>query len=121
MTSPFQRALLHYAVRRKQAELRRGIIRNDSLWDKLVFNRIQVRLKNAGGYIYISMESVLLTGLRSNMMINFSINSTARLLVRSLYIFFLNNKKILICHVKMNGVRIRFEAVSEFHLAISSL
>ncbi|XP_041855101.1 long-chain-fatty-acid--CoA ligase 1 [Melanotaenia boesemani] len=44
VTSPFGRALLHFAVRRKQAELRSGIMRNNSLWDKLVFNKIQASL-----------------------------------------------------------------------------
>lgn len=44
VTSPLQRALLHYAVGRKQAELCRGIVRNNSLWDKLVFKKIQVRV-----------------------------------------------------------------------------
>lgn len=42
VNSPLRRALLHYAVRRKQAELRSGVVRNNSLWDKLVFNKIQV-------------------------------------------------------------------------------
>uniref|UniRef100_A0A3B5MDS9 Arachidonate--CoA ligase n=1 Tax=Xiphophorus couchianus TaxID=32473 RepID=A0A3B5MDS9_9TELE len=37
-------ALLHYAVGRKQAELCRGIVRNNSLWDKLVFKKIQASL-----------------------------------------------------------------------------
>uniref|UniRef100_A0A671VEP3 Arachidonate--CoA ligase n=1 Tax=Sparus aurata TaxID=8175 RepID=A0A671VEP3_SPAAU len=44
VTSPLRRALLHYAVRRKQAELSSGVVRNNSLWDKLVFNRIQANL-----------------------------------------------------------------------------
>uniref|UniRef100_A0A8C4HIP7 Arachidonate--CoA ligase n=1 Tax=Dicentrarchus labrax TaxID=13489 RepID=A0A8C4HIP7_DICLA len=44
VTSPLRRALLHYAVRRKQAELSSGVVRNNSLWDKLVFNRIQASL-----------------------------------------------------------------------------
>ena len=43
MTSPLWRALLRYAVRRKQAELSSGVVRNNSFWDRLVFNRIQVR------------------------------------------------------------------------------
>jgi len=42
VTSPLRRALLHFAVRRKQAELSSGVVRNNSLWDRLVFNRIQV-------------------------------------------------------------------------------
>ncbi|XP_061584896.1 long-chain-fatty-acid--CoA ligase 1 isoform X2 [Cololabis saira] len=41
LSSPFWRALLQYAVRRKQAELSSGIVRNNSLWDKLVFKKIQ--------------------------------------------------------------------------------
>ncbi|KAM4616710.1 long-chain-fatty-acid--CoA ligase 1 isoform 3-T5 [Polymixia lowei] len=44
VTSPLRRALLHYAVRRKQAELSSGVVRNNSLWDRLVFNRIQTSL-----------------------------------------------------------------------------
>ncbi|XP_024130954.1 long-chain-fatty-acid--CoA ligase 1 [Oryzias melastigma] len=42
--SPLGRALLHFAVQRKQAELSRGIIRNNSLWDKLMFNKIQASM-----------------------------------------------------------------------------
>uniref|UniRef100_A0AAR2LM42 Arachidonate--CoA ligase n=1 Tax=Pygocentrus nattereri TaxID=42514 RepID=A0AAR2LM42_PYGNA len=44
MTSPLRRAILHYAVRRKQAELSSGIVRNNSVWDRLVFNKIQASL-----------------------------------------------------------------------------
>uniref|UniRef100_A0A674AKZ9 Arachidonate--CoA ligase n=1 Tax=Salmo trutta TaxID=8032 RepID=A0A674AKZ9_SALTR len=44
VTSPLRRAVLHYAVRRKQAELSSGVVRNNSLWDRLVFNRIQANL-----------------------------------------------------------------------------
>ncbi|XP_019131516.2 long-chain-fatty-acid--CoA ligase 1 [Larimichthys crocea] len=44
VNSPLRRALLHYAVKRKQAELSSGVVRNNSLWDKLVFNRIQASL-----------------------------------------------------------------------------
>ncbi|KAG7281283.1 hypothetical protein CRUP_030966 [Coryphaenoides rupestris] len=39
--SPLRRAVLQYAVRRKQAELSSGVVRNNSLWDRLLFNRIQ--------------------------------------------------------------------------------
>ncbi|XP_078269628.1 long-chain-fatty-acid--CoA ligase 5 [Rhinoraja longicauda] len=38
---PFKRWVLNIALRSKQADLSRGIIRNDSLWDKLFFNKIQ--------------------------------------------------------------------------------
>uniref|UniRef100_A0A8C0YIH4 Arachidonate--CoA ligase n=1 Tax=Cyprinus carpio carpio TaxID=630221 RepID=A0A8C0YIH4_CYPCA len=36
--------ILHYAVRRKQAELSSGVVRNNSLWDRLIFNKIQASL-----------------------------------------------------------------------------
>uniref|UniRef100_A0AAQ5X2U9 Long-chain-fatty-acid--CoA ligase n=1 Tax=Amphiprion ocellaris TaxID=80972 RepID=A0AAQ5X2U9_AMPOC len=54
VTSPFRRALLHYAVRRKQAELSSGVVRNNSLWDKLVFNRIQ---SNLGGNLRFALTA----------------------------------------------------------------
>lgn len=37
-----KRWILEFAAGRKKAEVRNGIIRNDSLWDKLFFNKIQV-------------------------------------------------------------------------------
>nr|XP_045009017.1 long-chain-fatty-acid--CoA ligase 6 isoform X1 [Jaculus jaculus] len=39
-----KRWLLEFAARRKQAEVRSGIIRNDSVWDELFFNKIQASL-----------------------------------------------------------------------------
>uniref|UniRef100_A0A8C2KZ96 Arachidonate--CoA ligase n=1 Tax=Cyprinus carpio TaxID=7962 RepID=A0A8C2KZ96_CYPCA len=44
VTSPLRRALLHYGVRRKQAELSSGGGRNNSVWDRLIFNKIQASL-----------------------------------------------------------------------------
>ncbi|XP_055502821.1 long-chain-fatty-acid--CoA ligase 5 [Leucoraja erinacea] len=41
---PFKRGLLNFALRSKQAELSRGIIRNDSFWDKLIFNKVQATM-----------------------------------------------------------------------------
>ncbi|XP_060097656.1 long-chain-fatty-acid--CoA ligase 5 isoform X2 [Heteronotia binoei] len=37
----FKRLLLNIAVARKHAEVKQGILRNTSIWDKLVFNKIQ--------------------------------------------------------------------------------
>uniref|UniRef100_A0A1A8S358 Long-chain-fatty-acid--CoA ligase n=1 Tax=Nothobranchius rachovii TaxID=451742 RepID=A0A1A8S358_9TELE len=54
VSSPFKRLLLNYAVRRKQAELRDGIVRNNSLWDKLVFNKIQASL---GGNVRFALTA----------------------------------------------------------------
>ncbi|KAK7934162.1 hypothetical protein WMY93_005058 [Mugilogobius chulae] len=44
VTSPLRRALLNYAVKRKLAELSSGFVRNNTLWDKLVFKKIQASL-----------------------------------------------------------------------------
>ncbi|XP_010154059.1 PREDICTED: long-chain-fatty-acid--CoA ligase 6 isoform X3 [Eurypyga helias] len=43
-----KRWILEFAAKRKKAEVRSGIIRNDSLWDKLFFNKIQASL---GGHV----------------------------------------------------------------------
>uniref|UniRef100_A0A8C5H0M7 Long-chain-fatty-acid--CoA ligase n=1 Tax=Gouania willdenowi TaxID=441366 RepID=A0A8C5H0M7_GOUWI len=40
--SQFKRWLLNFAAKRKGAEVSSGIIRSDSMWDKIFFNRIQV-------------------------------------------------------------------------------
>ncbi|KAK1343271.1 hypothetical protein QTO34_016049 [Cnephaeus nilssonii] len=40
--TPLKRWLLEFAAKRKHAEVRSGIIRNDSIWDELFFNKIQV-------------------------------------------------------------------------------
>ncbi|KAF7238053.1 Long-chain-fatty-acid--CoA ligase 1, partial [Varanus komodoensis] len=37
----FKRWILDFASKRKEAELRSGIIRNNSLWDKMIFRKIQ--------------------------------------------------------------------------------
>ncbi|XP_068391933.1 long-chain-fatty-acid--CoA ligase 6 isoform X7 [Eschrichtius robustus] len=39
-----KRWLLEFAAKRKQAEVRSGIIRNDSIWDELFFHKIQAGL-----------------------------------------------------------------------------
>uniref|UniRef100_A0A8C2Q9C9 Arachidonate--CoA ligase n=1 Tax=Cyprinus carpio TaxID=7962 RepID=A0A8C2Q9C9_CYPCA len=44
VSATHQRALLHYGVRRKQAELSSGGGRNNSVWDRLIFNKIQASL-----------------------------------------------------------------------------
>ncbi|KAJ8383443.1 hypothetical protein AAFF_G00220390 [Aldrovandia affinis] len=42
--TPLKRWLLDFASRRKEAELRSGIVRTDSMWDKLIFNKVQASL-----------------------------------------------------------------------------
>uniref|UniRef100_A0A8B9J0R1 Arachidonate--CoA ligase n=1 Tax=Amazona collaria TaxID=241587 RepID=A0A8B9J0R1_9PSIT len=44
VNTSLKRWVLEFAARRKKAEVRKGIIRNDSLWDKLFFNKIQASL-----------------------------------------------------------------------------
>ncbi|XP_022068492.1 long-chain-fatty-acid--CoA ligase 1-like [Acanthochromis polyacanthus] len=39
-----KRWLLGFAYRRKQAEVMKGIIRRDSIWDRLIFNKVQASL-----------------------------------------------------------------------------
>uniref|UniRef100_H3CXM8 long-chain-fatty-acid--CoA ligase n=1 Tax=Tetraodon nigroviridis TaxID=99883 RepID=H3CXM8_TETNG len=42
--STVKRWLLGFAFRRKEAELRRGIMRRDSIWDRLIFRKVQASL-----------------------------------------------------------------------------
>ncbi|XP_053474900.1 long-chain-fatty-acid--CoA ligase 1a isoform X1 [Ictalurus furcatus] len=42
--TPLKRWLLDFATRRKESEMRSGIVRKDSMWDKLIFNKVQVSL-----------------------------------------------------------------------------
>ncbi|XP_004836689.1 long-chain-fatty-acid--CoA ligase 6 isoform X2 [Heterocephalus glaber] len=46
--TPLKRWLLEFAAKRKQAEVHSGIIRNNSIWDELFFNKIQASL---GGHV----------------------------------------------------------------------
>ncbi|XP_038546151.1 long-chain-fatty-acid--CoA ligase 1 isoform X3 [Canis lupus familiaris] len=63
-----KRWLLDFASKRKEAELRSGIIRNNSLWDKLIFHKIQSSL---GGKVRLMItgaapvSSTVLTFLRA--------------------------------------------------------
>uniref|UniRef100_A0A4W3IAJ6 Arachidonate--CoA ligase n=1 Tax=Callorhinchus milii TaxID=7868 RepID=A0A4W3IAJ6_CALMI len=42
--SPLKKGLLDFAIARKKAEVLDGIVRNDSIWDKLVFNKVQASM-----------------------------------------------------------------------------
>ncbi|KAK2820668.1 hypothetical protein Q5P01_023627 [Channa striata] len=42
--SPFKKWLLNFAVERKYAEVKEGIIRNNSIWDRLIFHKLQESL-----------------------------------------------------------------------------
>ncbi|XP_007572054.1 long-chain-fatty-acid--CoA ligase 5 [Poecilia formosa] len=43
-TSPFQKWLLNFAAERKYAEVKDGIVRKNSIWDKLIFHKVQESL-----------------------------------------------------------------------------
>ncbi|XP_008312348.1 long-chain-fatty-acid--CoA ligase 5 [Cynoglossus semilaevis] len=49
-SSAFKKWLLNFAVERKYAEVREGIIRKNSLWDKLIFHKVQASL---GGHVRV--------------------------------------------------------------------
>lgn len=40
--TPLKRFLLNFAISCKFNEVKKGIIRRDSIWDKLIFNKVQV-------------------------------------------------------------------------------
>ncbi|KAG7225832.1 hypothetical protein INR49_014353 [Caranx melampygus] len=42
--TPLKRWLLDFAYRRKEAELKNGVVRKDSMWDKLIFKKVQASL-----------------------------------------------------------------------------
>lgn len=42
--TPLKRWILNFAYRRKEAELTKGIVRRDSIWDRLVFSKVQASL-----------------------------------------------------------------------------
>ncbi|NXN20026.1 ACSL5 ligase, partial [Indicator maculatus] len=48
--TPVKRCVLNLAVMMKKAELKQGIVRNDSIWDQLVFKKVQ---KTMGGRVRI--------------------------------------------------------------------
>ncbi|NXN21452.1 ACSL5 ligase, partial [Nycticryphes semicollaris] len=48
--SPVKRCLLNFAVTMKTAEIKQGIIRNDSIWDELIFKKVQ---ETMGGRVRI--------------------------------------------------------------------
>uniref|UniRef100_A0A8C7M8M2 Arachidonate--CoA ligase n=1 Tax=Oncorhynchus kisutch TaxID=8019 RepID=A0A8C7M8M2_ONCKI len=42
--TPFKKWLLNFAINRKLAEVKEGVIRKDSIWDKLIFHKVQESL-----------------------------------------------------------------------------
>ncbi|XP_019955942.2 long-chain-fatty-acid--CoA ligase 1a isoform X2 [Paralichthys olivaceus] len=42
--TPLKRWLLDFAFRRKEAEMKNGVVRTDSMWDKLIFKKVQASL-----------------------------------------------------------------------------
>uniref|UniRef100_A0A674B700 Arachidonate--CoA ligase n=1 Tax=Salmo trutta TaxID=8032 RepID=A0A674B700_SALTR len=42
--TPFKKWLLNFAIDRKLAEVKEGVIRKDSIWDKLIFHKVQESL-----------------------------------------------------------------------------
>ncbi|XP_058496329.1 long-chain-fatty-acid--CoA ligase 1a isoform X1 [Solea solea] len=42
--TPLKRWVLDFAFRRKEAEMKNGVVRRDSMWDKLIFKKVQASL-----------------------------------------------------------------------------
>uniref|UniRef100_A0A8C9VHU2 Arachidonate--CoA ligase n=1 Tax=Scleropages formosus TaxID=113540 RepID=A0A8C9VHU2_SCLFO len=42
--TPFKKWLLNFAIQKKLSEVKRGVIRKDSVWDKLIFHKLQASL-----------------------------------------------------------------------------
>uniref|UniRef100_A0AAY4BDN2 Long-chain-fatty-acid--CoA ligase n=1 Tax=Denticeps clupeoides TaxID=299321 RepID=A0AAY4BDN2_9TELE len=42
--TPLKRWLLDFATRRKESEMKSGVVRKDSMWDKLIFSKVQASL-----------------------------------------------------------------------------
>lgn len=51
-SSPVKKWLLDFASRRKEAEMNSGIMRRDSIWDKLIFRKVQA---NLGGRVRLML------------------------------------------------------------------
>jgi long-chain acyl-CoA synthetase len=66
-SSPIKKAILKLALARKETELRRCILRRDSIWDKLVFRKVQ---ESMGGRVRLvvvgsaPMDASVLTFMR---------------------------------------------------------
>nr|XP_036866992.1 long-chain-fatty-acid--CoA ligase 5 [Manis javanica] len=68
--TPFKKFLLNLAVASKFSEVKRGIIRRDSLWDKLIFAKIQASLGGRVRFMVTGaapIASPILTFLRAAM------------------------------------------------------
>uniref|UniRef100_A0A452IXR9 Long-chain-fatty-acid--CoA ligase n=1 Tax=Gopherus agassizii TaxID=38772 RepID=A0A452IXR9_9SAUR len=52
--NPLKRVLLNFALARKLDEVKKGILRNDSIWDKMIFKKVQ---ETMGGQVRIMVTA----------------------------------------------------------------
>ncbi|TFK09901.1 ATP-dependent RNA helicase DDX3X [Platysternon megacephalum] len=52
--NPLKRVLLNFALARKLDEVKKGVLRNDSIWDKMIFKKIQ---ETMGGQVRIMVTA----------------------------------------------------------------
>lgn len=52
--TPLKRWLLDFAFRRKETELKNGVMRKDSMWDKLIFKKVQVNMTHLSSLCFCS-------------------------------------------------------------------
>uniref|UniRef100_A0A8C1Q8X9 Long-chain-fatty-acid--CoA ligase n=1 Tax=Cyprinus carpio TaxID=7962 RepID=A0A8C1Q8X9_CYPCA len=66
--SPLKRRILEFAFRRKENEMKSGIMRRDSVWDKIIFKKVQA---SVGGHVRMMLtgaapiSATVLTFLRA--------------------------------------------------------
>jgi long-chain acyl-CoA synthetase len=61
--SPLKKFLMRMALNSKEEELRRGVIRRNSLWDKLIFRKVQ---EGFGGNLRLMVCEALNKGIQEN-------------------------------------------------------
>ncbi|XP_006135061.2 long-chain-fatty-acid--CoA ligase 5 [Pelodiscus sinensis] len=52
--NPLKKTLLNFAVDRKLADVKQGVLRNDSIWDKMIFKKVQ---ESMGGKVRIMVTA----------------------------------------------------------------
>ncbi|XP_066878577.1 long-chain-fatty-acid--CoA ligase 1 isoform X6 [Kogia breviceps] len=115
-----KRWLLDFAFKRKEAELRSGIIRNNSLWDKLIFHKIQSSL---GGKVRLMItgaapvSATVLTFLRAALGCQ---NGTLKIIDRKKHIFKLAQGEY-IAPEKIENIYQRSEPVAQVFVHGESL
>ncbi|KAJ6667960.1 hypothetical protein lerEdw1_016281 [Lerista edwardsae] len=125
--TPMKRWLLEFAAKRKKAEVQSGIIRNDSLWDKLFFNKIQICVKGPNVFKgYLKDEKRTIEALDKDGWLHtgdvgkWLPNGTLKIIDRKKHIFKLAQGEY-IAPEKIENIYIRSEPVAQIYVHGDSL